>query len=563
MKKDIALKIKVQFENANTIDELESALENINSELEEVDQNSDAFKILTSTADKATKEIDDLNSKIETLNGQSKTIDDGLKGLSGSTEIYANANKDLSSSLKEVTENGGAIAVLDSLTGGLASRFRDTLEASRLFNISLKGMRTALVATGIGAFIVALGLVVAYWDRIKDAIRGTTQKLYDKIDAIDKAQERLSNEVTLLEKQKTLYEIQGRLTGNLNVEHKKTLLLMQQKNQEQLTELQTLLDKEILQAKEITFAERMRILGAGLVNTQAALGEKILATLPVSKEILEVQEKIAKAKSEGYDIDIALAKLDKEKRDTDIQAAKDVAAVKTEIGDDITPEEEESLDYDPDQDAEMNAMIAKGQAIIDEEERQNKLKEDAAKKHAEEMVDWNIWKSEKIKENELASNDLLKSQAAGLYGDLKSLSQTFFADSEEGQKKAFEFNKMVSIAETLVSTYLAAQKAYASQMQLTPDSPIRAAIAAGMAVASGLARVASIKSTKFGSTGSPVGGGGGGGINGGSPQNIQPNVPILDIERPERKIKVIVTETDIRNVTSNISTIYDKAVVTE
>tara|TARA_R110000850_G_scaffold277151_1_gene424839 strand:- start:33796 stop:36555 length:2760 start_codon:yes stop_codon:yes gene_type:complete len=58
--------------------------------------------------------------------------------------------------------------------------------------------------------------------------------------------------------------------------------------------------------------------------------------------------------------------------------------------------------------------------------------------------------------------------------------------------------KMAKIAETTITTYQAAQGAYESQMALpTPDAPIRAAIAAGIAVAQGLARVNQIAKTKI------------------------------------------------------------------
>jgi hypothetical protein len=54
--------------------------------------------------------------------------------------------------------------------------------------------------------------------------------------------------------------------------------------------------------------------------------------------------------------------------------------------------------------------------------------------------------------------------------------------------------KALAIASTLISTYQAAQDAFASQMAIkTPDAPIRAALAAAVAVASGLVRVASIR----------------------------------------------------------------------
>jgi len=59
-----------------------------------------------------------------------------------------------------------------------------------------------------------------------------------------------------------------------------------------------------------------------------------------------------------------------------------------------------------------------------------------------------------------------------------------------------DLGKMLAVISTTISTYDAAQKAYASQMAIaTPDAPIRAGIAAGIAVAQGLSRVNKIMNT--------------------------------------------------------------------
>jgi hypothetical protein len=57
--------------------------------------------------------------------------------------------------------------------------------------------------------------------------------------------------------------------------------------------------------------------------------------------------------------------------------------------------------------------------------------------------------------------------------------------------------KALAIATTTIDTYIGAQKAYNSQLQLDPTAPIRAAIAAASAVVAGLARVRSIAQTKI------------------------------------------------------------------
>ena len=59
-----------------------------------------------------------------------------------------------------------------------------------------------------------------------------------------------------------------------------------------------------------------------------------------------------------------------------------------------------------------------------------------------------------------------------------------------------ELSKAFAIIQTTISTYQAAQAAYASQLAIpTPDAPARAAIAAGIAIATGLARVVAIQNT--------------------------------------------------------------------
>ena len=126
----------------------------------------------------------------------------------------------------------------------------------------------------------------------------------------------------------------------------------------------------------------------------------------------------------------------------------------------------------------------------------------------------------------------LKTQAiSSTFSILKNLTDASEKDTEKSAKKAFNRNKAISVAETLVNTYMAAQKAYASQIiPLDPSSIIRAQIAAGIAVASGLAKVAAIKSTQFsggGGGGSAsaggVSGGGGGGSVGVDVGSLVPN----------------------------------------
>jgi hypothetical protein len=140
----------------------------------------------------------------------------------------------------------------------------------------------------------------------------------------------------------------------------------------------------------------------------------------------------------------------------------------------------------------------------------------------------------KLDENaQKKKQDLLNSQLdlvkTGL-SSVENITELFAGKSKKSQKRAFDINKAASIAQATITTYQAAQSAYASQMTIpSPDAPIRATIAAGIAVVSGLANVAKIAKTKFegGAVPSAGGGGGGGGGDtggGGAPQAPQFNV---------------------------------------
>jgi hypothetical protein len=99
--------------------------------------------------------------------------------------------------------------------------------------------------------------------------------------------------------------------------------------------------------------------------------------------------------------------------------------------------------------------------------------------------------------------------AGDALGAIQDLTDAFEGKSEASQRRAFKVRKAAAIAQTTIETYKAAQGAYASQIiPGDPTSPIRGAIAATIAVASGLAKVKSIASQQFEGGGSASGGGG-------------------------------------------------------
>lgn len=126
-------------------------------------------------------------------------------------------------------------------------------------------------------------------------------------------------------------------------------------------------------------------------------------------------------------------------------------------------------------------------------------------KYKKDKEDLNTDTNAKIAQSDKEADDkkraLLNAQLnlvqSGL-SSIQSLTELFAGKSKKSQKRAFDINKATAIAQATITTYQAAQSAYASQMTIpSPDAPVRAAIAAGIAVVSGLANVAKIAKTKF------------------------------------------------------------------
>ncbi len=145
-------------------------------------------KIYKVTAD-TSEAVNSMNQVTDAAN----QTEDALKGVEQQADKTANAvdgvgdaAKDSGDKAKEGAEaSEGAFKVLDEFTGGLATKVKEVgggflsmgKKAVSAFKSAVTGanaMGKALIATGIGAIVVALGLIVAYWDDIVGAISGVS-----------------------------------------------------------------------------------------------------------------------------------------------------------------------------------------------------------------------------------------------------------------------------------------------------------------------------------------------------------------------------------------------------
>ena len=122
-----------------------------------------------------------------TAKANTKEAEAQLKKLSRSTEEAAKANLNLADSFDELekaeSKNREGFKLLDTITGGYSTKLIDFgkqikggIEGVKGLSETFKGLKTALLSTGLGAIAIGLGVIIAYWDDIKDSITGATEE---------------------------------------------------------------------------------------------------------------------------------------------------------------------------------------------------------------------------------------------------------------------------------------------------------------------------------------------------------------------------------------------------
>ena len=350
------------------------------------------------------------------------------------------------------------------------------------------------------------------------------QSNYDELIALARAEGNNVNELTKKKIQGSLEYQKEQLKEIQN--HIKSLEIVRDsfKGMEEVYNKIIDTHKESLQAQENSIKEAetsLKVLDVK-VKTEGAARNKTFLDKKLAEErriedlknnLIKDSEKRAlaerrtKFERELEDLKTTGALGNETKRLLEEQLQRDLIKIRT----DALPKEIEIKTLEVDSSIEANRLILENEI------------ETARKK--EELAIATAEKQKQIASDLESSKFEMSKKSFQLVSDVAAL---FAGRSEKAARAAFNIQKASSIAIATISTYQAAQSAYASQMTIpTTDAPIRAALAAGIAVASGLAQVASIAKTKFkgggGASAPSVGGGGSGAIGGGS-QAAQFNV---------------------------------------
>lgn len=678
MAEKVALELDINAKGATTsLGQLEEEAERLNEELRKVPLGSKAFKELKQELVGVNKEIKNTELSMEALDNEQVASELGsvagavgdvsaafilLGGGGGAIEetvrniekaigismAFKGAIEGTQSAMKlfnNVIKNSTAFQKINSaatvIATGIMTLFGQSVVAT---SASFKILRGAIIATGIGALAVGVGLLIANFDKIKNSIMGISDTSKDLQETTKATTELNKKNLETLNNQENILKLQGKT--------EREILMMKIDGQKKVVQsiknelaAQKLVNEEkvqgskrnqrilqftlkLLSAGPMLLLKTIDFLGEGvekLVNsiTQSAVGKKIFGLEPIDvdfgltekankliekastlvfdpaeteaqgkedlkkleEQLLQQENALAGFQLRVIDMDAKAAKTKQDKIDkinADAKAKRDKKNAK-EIADQAARDNKAVEDY-------MNFLQAKEdlenlyfESLLTQQQQEENAVADKyfnlieqAKQYGEDITYLEQAQQHEINEikKKFAKEDLERQQAVedakiGLaidgVGALINLTSAFAKDNEKSQRRAFEINKKLQIAQAIMTTYQGANAIFASAAAnpATVLFPAQPFIAAGIAIANGLANVVNISKQQF-QTSSPGGGqqqtpsfGGGGGGGGGTPPTIQPaNTSTLV---PQQQTQVFVTETDITNTQNQVSVIQGQA----
>ena len=220
-----------------------------------------------------------LNIKVN--DDELQELETGLRELGADFDIVEKGTKKVGKGVKDIGKSSYIFQELNKLTGGLAGNVVDVYNGLIKVVGGLNLTKAALISTGIGAFVVILGTMVAYWDEIVESITGVNEEL--------EKQKQLTNEINLaLERRNQLEKDNARF---IDVQTKEKLLRAKiaGASQDELTQI----EREGLE-------ERLRIAEEAAkqadIILQRSVGADEDAYLAAQKEQLKAYDDLAKAR---------------------------------------------------------------------------------------------------------------------------------------------------------------------------------------------------------------------------------------------------------------------------
>ena len=519
--KEIALKVTTDLSQTN------KQFANAQQELEEtrkklVDlalagkQGTAEFAALEKRAGSIQDAIGDVNRRVNTLANDTpklQLLTEAAQGIAGgfalaqgAAALFGDENEEVQQAILKtqgaMTLLNGVQQVANTLNKDSALMMNANAMAQKAYSVAvgtstgaLKLFRLALIATGIGAAVVAVGALVANWDKLTAAVN----KFVNGSPALTKVISFITDGFTKL----------GRAIGIIPSESEAMTRQMISDLENQLKILEaagtdTFAIEKRLAELRIELAKQT---GDGLAEAEQAL---VILTAQKEKEKSDIRTKaneerlakekeaIAKSKAEREKDAEELRKMNAEIAADEVNARQSAKEQLDEILNQIrrsrlTEFQREQEDFLLQRQKMAELMQATGASELElmafNLNTKQMLQNNADQKEiadAQATAD----KKKQIKEQEtLFALDMTKK---GLQA-IADFTAFFAGKGEKAQKRAFEINKKAGIAIALIDTFVSAQQVFRN----TPGEIIIKSLAAAAATAAGLARVRAIRNTSY------------------------------------------------------------------
>ncbi len=533
--KEIALKVVATDATGPALQSLEDKLNAAKKRMVELaaagKQNTEEFQRLQVEAGNYKRTIEGVEQSVDSFaKGGSKAftliveasqaVAAGFAIAQGAAALFGDENEDLQQAMVQVQGAMALVNGVQQINILLTQKSVITTEAAalaqKLYALAvgtstgaMRAFRLALLATGVGAFVVVLGLAAEAMGAFSSSTKKSTEELERQKQAAEDG--------------KKAMELYYRSLAAFGLDEIKI-------NERKIAQY-----KNELQAREMMMqtikGQNAEINGMN----QQQLQNRITELKTLVKETENANKEIRKGRSEQI---------------------KSSTKERNQEGNQIIDfvKETNLLLYEN----QLDAQAAAEQAVIDGMRREGQARASAAATATE-------IEKKKLEDQKIIEQQKIQLASSG-FATIGELANAFAGESEKSQMRAFNINKAAGIAQTIIDTFAAAQGAYKSQMTIPdPSAPIRASIAAGIAVAQGLARVAAISKTQFKSTSSvsstPVPTVGGGGASTTPPPIFaNPQTTMLGTDgaamngqgQQNQPMRAYVVERDIQQTTSRV-----------
>jgi hypothetical protein len=622
----MAEKVVVEFELKSggaqkTLGDLQDDAERLNKELEKVPLGTKAFKDLQKQLIGVNKEIKNTELSMEALDNEQVASELGsvagavgdmtaafvlLGGSGGALEetaqniekalgismAFKGAIEGLSSGRKlfnNLVKNSNVLQKANNsitvLATGIMKLFGGSVDKT---SKSFKNLRGAIISTGIGALVVAVGLLIANFDKLKEAINGVSKAQKDALDdqqkAVDLAEERLN----LISEQENILKLQGKSEReilNLKLQASKLAIKAQidfLKSTIEIEKTQIRAEKRnrklFIEFNEYAFIiPRAIIKGIDLIGEKLNLAFQKIQNIPFAKKILGeepinidfgLDEKVDTL-LEGYaDLIFNPEETTKKAAETIKETTKALNKLRNEQAgfelsilalNEKTAEEQKKITDKVTEDA-IKAARAREAVEVDSNNKlidQKKAFWETMGQLSAEAAEKERLRREKELAEALAAQNATFDLAQSGVGALLELNEAFAGETEAQQKKAFERRKKLEIAGALISSAQGVVNILSNKSAVPSpfDIPFKVA-QIGVLLATTVAQIAKIKQQQFsggGSVSSPNVGGGG----------IPTISPVTNTSTlvPQGPQQVFVTETDISNTQNKVNVIEAQATI--